>query len=115
MAEANVVTKIEDKKSALASQQPMRVLVSGRIEGSKKFDGKRYTQVMTPAPDAYSRPQLVEIRSKEVLGDKGEQVSAMCVLGGFQRKAYETKDKTTGEIVKVVPVELTLDLVESGD
>jgi hypothetical protein len=113
MADVSTVTKLEDKKASAV--MPMRVLIVGRIEARKRFDGKSYTQVMTPAPDAYSRPQLVEIRSKAAIGDKGEEVSLSCTLGGFQRKAYETKDKTTGEIVKVVPVELTLDLVESAD
>ncbi|WP_251373553.1 single-stranded DNA-binding protein [Janthinobacterium sp. JC611] len=103
--------KIEDKKS-MAAMRSMHLVVSGRIEGSKTYEGKRYTQVMTPAADAYSRPQMVEIRSKARLGDKGEEISAPCVLGGFQRKPYETKDKQTGEVVKVVPVEHTLDLIE---
>ncbi len=110
MAEANVM-KMEDKKGHQAIKA-MVVLVAGRLESSKTYEGKRYTQVMTPAADAYSRPQLVEIRSKARLGEKGEEISCECVLGGFQRKAYETKDKQTGEIVKVVPVEHTLDLVE---
>ncbi|NHZ93927.1 single-stranded DNA-binding protein [Massilia sp. CCM 8733] len=103
--------KMEDKKSQLAVKA-MVVMVVGRLEGSKSYEGKRYTQVMTPAADAYSRPQLVEIRSKGRLGEKGDEISCHCVLGGFQRKAYETKDKQTGEIVKVVPVEHTLDLCE---
>jgi hypothetical protein len=111
MAESNVVTKMEDKKNVHAAKA-MHVVISGRIEGSKTYEGKRYTQVMTPAADAYSRPQLVEIRSKVRLGEKGEEISCQCILGGFQRKAYETKDKQTGEIVKVIPVEHTLDLVE---
>jgi hypothetical protein len=110
MSEASVM-KMEDKK-AHGQVRPMVVVVAGRIEGSKTYDGKRYTQVMTPASDAYSRPQLVEIRSKQRLGEKGEEISCQCLLGGFQRKPYETKDKQTGEIVKVVPVEHTLDLVE---
>lgn len=90
----------------------MRVLVVGRIESSRSHEGKRYTQVMTPAADAYSRPQLLEIRSKAKFGDKGEEVSVSCLLGGYQRKAYQAKDKNTGEIVIVVPVEHTLDLIE---
>lgn len=113
MADANVVTKLDDKK--MQALVAMQVLVRGRIEGSKSYDGKRYTQVITPAADAYSRPQLVEIRSKGRLGEKGDEVSVSCVLGGFQRKAYETKDKATGEIIKVIPVEHTLDLVEGAD
>ncbi len=106
--------KIEEKKN-LPTVKAMHVVVAGRIEGSKTYDGKRYTQVMTPAADAYSRPQLVEIRSKARLGDKGEEISCQCVLGGFQRKPYETKDKQTGEVIKVIPVEHTLDLFESGE
>jgi hypothetical protein len=111
MAESNVMMKMEEKKGQHAAKA-MQVVVSGRIEGSKTYEGKRYTQVMTPAADAYSRPQLVEIRSKARLGEKGEEMSCQCLLGGFQRKPYETKDKQTGEIVKVVPVEHTLDLIE---
>ena len=111
MAESNAVVKLDDKKNQSAVKA-MHVVVTGRIEGSKTYEGKRYTQVMTPAADAYSRPQLVEIRSKARLGDKGEEISCQCVLGGFQRKAYETKDKQSGEIIKVVPVEHTLDMVE---
>ncbi len=91
---------------------PMRVLVVGRVESSRTYEGKRYTHVLTPAPDAYSRPQLLEIRSKGKLGDKGEELSVSCVLGGFQRKAYQAKDQKTGEITTVIPVEMTLDLVE---
>lgn len=111
MAELNTVMKMEDKKGQ-HSVKPMHVFVVGRIEGSKAYEGKRYTQVMTPAADAYSRPQLVEIRSKARLGEKGEEISRECILGGFQRKAYETKDKQTGEVIKVVPIEHTLDLLE---
>lgn len=103
--------KIEEKKN-LSTVKAMHVVVAGRIEGSKTYDGKRYTQVMTPAADAYSRPQLVEIRSKARLGEKAEEIACTCILGGFQRKPYETKDKQTGEIVKVIPVEHTLDLIE---
>lgn len=110
MADANVM-KMDDKKASLAVKA-MVVSIVGRLEGSKSYDGKRYTQVMTPAADAYSRPQLVEIRSKGRLGEKGDEISCQCLLGGFQRKAYETKDKQTGEIVKVIPVEHTLDLCE---
>jgi hypothetical protein len=108
MAELNVM----EKKAVASLPVSMRVMVRGRIEGSKLFDGKRYTQIMTPAADAYSRPQLVEIRSKQKLGDKGDEVTVHATLGGYQRKAYQVKDKDTGEVVTVVPVEHTLDLVE---
>lgn len=110
MAGENAVSLVKDKGAIPIL--PMRVLVLGRIESSRVHDGKRLTHVMTPAADAYSRPQLLEIRSKGKLGDKGEEISVSCVLGGYQRKAYQAKDKNTGEIQTVNPVEHTLDLVD---
>ena len=111
MAEAEV------QQRSLAQQRqaqiiPMQVLVKGRIESSRSHEGKRYTHVMTPAPDAYTRPQLLEIRSKGRLGEKGDEITVSCVLGGYQRKAYQAKDKQSGEVTTVIPVEHTLDLVE---
>lgn len=112
MSEAATVAKIDANRSA-GKAVAMRVLVVGRIEASRSYDGKRLTHVMTPAPDAYSRPQLLEVRSKNKFGEKGEEISVTCTLGGYQRKAYQAKNKDTGEITTVVPVEHTLDLVEN--
>lgn len=111
MAEANVVTKMDAKKEALA-QPPMHVMVRGRIEKSRLYEGKRYSQIITPAPDAYSRPQIVEVRSKARLGDAGDEVTVMCTLGGFSRKPYKVTDKQTGEMVTVTPVDHTLDVID---
>ncbi|MFZ6876274.1 single-stranded DNA-binding protein [Undibacterium sp. Di27W] len=113
MADAAIDISKSQSKKDVQTLQAMRLLVAGRIENSRLHEGKRYTHVMTPAADAYSRPQLVEIRSKSKLGDRGEEVAIHCLLGGYQRKAYQVKDKNTGEIVTVVPVEHTLDLVEA--
>lgn len=109
--EVSTVGKVEEKRPS--GIVPMRVLVRGRVESSRRYEGKSYTHVMTPAADAYSRPQLVEIRSKSKLGDKGEEVAVACVLGGYARKPYQAKDKATGEVLTLVPVDHTLDLVES--
>lgn len=93
--------------------QPMQVFVKGRIEAARTYENKRYTHIITPAADEYSRPQLVEIRSKQRLGEKGDLVSVVCVLGGYSRRPYENKDKKTGEIQTIVPVDHTLDLIET--
>ena len=114
MAEVNVVTKMDSKKDAGPAAQPMQVLVRGRLEKSRLYEGKRYSQIITPAPDAYSRPQIVEVRSKGRLGDISDEVSVSCVLGGFSRKPYKVADKQTGEMVTVTPVDHTLDVIESG-
>jgi hypothetical protein len=103
---------VKEAAKVAGSINVMQVIVRGRIEASRTYEGKRYTHIMTPAADAYSRPQLVEVRSKARLGEKGDEVTVVCVLGGFSRKPYEAKDKSTGEVVKITPVDHTLDVVE---
>ncbi|BBB66832.1 hypothetical protein UNDYM_2579 [Undibacterium sp. YM2] len=109
-AAENVVTSIKDKPA----QALMQVVVRGRIEGSSVFEGTRSTKIMTPSVDEFSRPQLLEVRSKNRIGEKGEIVTVRCLLGGYQRKAFTVKDKSSGEMKTVVPVEHTLDLIEEN-
>ncbi len=108
MAEA-AATPIQSARTTL---QPMQVVIKGRVEASRLYEGYRYTRITTPAADAYSRPQTVEIRSKGKLGDKLDEVTVVATLGGFPRKPYQSKDKETGEIVSVIPVDHFLDAVE---
>ena len=55
---------------------PMQVLVRGRIDAVRRHDKTIYTRIITPAPDPYSRPQTVEIRSKQRLGQPGDEVAS---------------------------------------
>ena len=93
--------------------KPMQVVVRGRVDASRLHDKTRYTRIVTPAPDPYSRPQTIEVRSKGQLGGKGEEVTVVAQLGGFTRKPYRSTDKDTGEVTMVTPVDLTLDAVEA--
>jgi len=95
-----------------AQAKPMQVLVRGRIEALRSHEGTRYTRIMTPAPDAYSRPQIVEVRGKKKLGERGDDVTVICSLGGYQRKPYQIKNKDTGELETITPVDMTLDVME---
>ena len=90
----------------------MQVMVRGRIDASRTHEKTRYTRIVTPAPDPYSRPQTVEIRSKSQLGAKGEEVTVLAQLGGFTRKPFRSTDKETGEVTSVTPVDLTLRAIE---
>lgn len=90
----------------------MQVMIRGRIDASRTHEKTRYTRIVTPAPDPYSRPQTVEIRSKSQLGAKGEEVTVLAQLGGFTRKPFRSTDKESGEITLVTPVDLTLDAIE---
>lgn len=91
---------------------PMQVLVRGRIDASRTHEKTRYTRIVTPAPDPYSRPQTVEVRSRGQLGAKGEEVTVLAQLGGYTRKPFRSTDKDTGETMLVTPVDLTLDAIE---
>lgn len=110
MAEATAaVPTVQSMPTRLSA---MQVAIKGRIETSRVYEGNRYTQIMTPAADQYSRPQLVEVRSKSKLGERGDEVTVTAKLGGYARKPYAFTDKQTGERVTLVPVDHTLDAVE---
>jgi len=94
------------------SLKPMQVFIKGKIEAKRKHESTWYTRLITPAADEYSRPQVVEIRSKQKLGDAGEETTAVCKLGGYSRKPFRVTDRDTGESTTVTPVDMTLDAVE---
>ena len=89
-----------------------QMMVRGRIEETRRHANVSYTRVLCPAADEYSRPQTLEIRSKARLGQKGDTVTQLCVVGGYTRKAFRATDKETGETTMVTPVEHTVDAVE---
>lgn len=97
---------------AVQKIKTMEVFIVGKIDASRRYEGKSYTRILTPAADAYSRPQVVEVRSSAKLGDRGEEVQVKCQLGGFTRKPYRITDKDSGEQTTITPVDMTLDLVE---
>lgn len=84
----------------------------GRIQGkSRKHENVWYTVVTLPASDAFSHPAVVEVRSSERLGSDGEDVDIKVRVGGFNRKPYDFTDKATGETRRVVPNNVTLDVI----
>lgn len=102
---------VAEMKPAVKAK-PMEVLIVGRLEASRRFEKTVFSRITTPAPDAYSRPQVVEIRSKTKLGDVGEEITVTAKLGGYTRKPFRATDKETGETSMVTPVDMTLDAVE---
>lgn len=94
------------------SIKPMQVMVVGRIDSVELHGGFRYTKVTAPAVDAYSYPDVVEIRSKRPIGSKGEEVRVLGRLGGYKKKPFSVTDKETGEVRFVSRVEMYVTLVE---
>lgn len=103
--------------STIAPTQPVRipamqVRISGKIQAIRRFDNTTFTRIVTPAPDSYSRPQVVEVRSKNKLGERDEEVTVTALLGGYTRKPYAVIDKDTGEKTMVTPTDMTLDVID---
>lgn len=91
---------------------PMHVTIRGKIDASRRHEKTTYTRIVTPAPDPYSRPQTVEVRSAQRLGQAGDEITVLAQLGGYTRKPFRSTDKETGETTMVTPVDLTLDAIE---
>jgi len=98
--------------AAPAKIRPMQTIVHGRVESTKLREKIWYSILVTPAEDSYSRPQNVEIRSKNKIGSQGEEITQLCKLIGFKRKPYTFTDKSTGEVLTLVPHDLVLEAVE---
>lgn len=108
----NAPATISASPSQGARIVPMQVTIKGRIDASRRHEKTTYTRIVTPAPDPYSRPQTVEIRSKQRLGQAGDEITVQAQLGGYTRKPFRSTDKETGETTMVTPVDLTLDAIE---
>ena len=70
----------------------------GRLEKSEVFNGQRYSTIMTPAPDQYSHPQRLRVRSNKELGIVGQDVTVGVTIGGFRRTWAQRIDPSTGEV-----------------
>lgn len=91
---------------------PMQVMIVGRVQKARRHNGRSYTKIIIPAKDAFSRPSMVEVRSKQRVGEVGEDVRVLAEVGGYGRRPYKVTDEDTGEMRTVEPVEITLDAVE---
>jgi hypothetical protein len=100
-------------KGGVASiSRTMRVAIKGRCDRVRRYDNRFFTVVTTPAPDEYSRPSVLEIRSNSRFVEPGDTFSCEALLSGFAGRSYQVTDKDTGERRTVNPVNLFLDLVE---
>lgn len=85
--------------------------LSGKIDSVRHHGGNIYTRIISPADDPYSRPDVVEVRSKAPVGLVDQMVTVDCVLRGYVRKPYRFTDPQTGEIRVVVPVDYSLEVL----
>lgn len=98
-----------------AARQALQCLVIGRVEASRPYKGQTYTRIRCPSADEYELPAVVEVRSARKLGNKGDTVRVECRVGGFTRRAFDVKDNETGELRTIIPVDVTLTVVDDGE
>lgn len=88
--------------------------VAGRLGARRTMnlkEGKRYLQLlMTPAPDPYSMPSVVELKSAAPLGGEGEDWAGLVRIGGYPNN-FEATTKD-GEIQQVRSARITLEVTE---
>lgn len=100
-------------KPAQARQvPPLHVFITGRVEKTEVINSIRYTEVLCPAFDRYSNPEIVQIRSKRPIGTKGEEIQQWGRIGGFRGRPFDVTDKSTGEVRRARQVILTIDAIE---
>ena len=92
--------------------KPGQVWIVGRCLRVRRHETHVYTVVICPAVDAYSKPQVVEFRSKARFAEKEEDCSVIGAVGGYEGKSYTITDRETGERKTLQPVNMFMDLVE---
>lgn len=85
--------------------------IAGRIASTRvknTQDGKLFlTLLKLPAPDQYSSPSTVEVRSPERLGKPDEEVSVLVNIGGYSR-SYQVEGDDGKETVRTAENTLTV-------
>lgn len=77
--------------------KPNQSLLRGRVNTIRKAEECYFTEVTLPAPDEYSQPAIVEIRSRKRIGQAGDTVECLTACGGYRGKSFVYTDKETGE------------------
>lgn len=85
--------------------------IAGRVERQFQNNGKFYTDILIPAATGFDKPEVVQVRSSQPLGALGTLTEVLVKLGGYYRKAFDTKPDAFGQVRRVQPVEVTLDAV----
>lgn len=90
----------------------MQAIVAGKISDVRRHENVFYTTVLCPAADEFSSPSVVEIRSKDRIGQREDLCRVKVKVGGFLGRPFMTVDKDTGERRQVRQCRITLDLDE---
>lgn len=73
------------------------IILSGRIQNIQQPEsGGFITELVLPAPDEYSKPEIVPVHSKRRLGREGDIIDSLpCRVGGYVR-LFNLRDGSKG-------------------
>lgn len=83
--------EVKPSVSPISSLKANQMFIQGRIEHVSKFEDKYEHIIVTPAPDAYSKPSLMRVNSEGRLGQRGEEVKVLCMFSGWANN-YQNKN-----------------------
>lgn len=86
-------------------------VISGRISLVRRTNNGFVHLITLPAADQYSMPSTVEVLGKTRLGSNEDEIRVRVRITGY-RRTYDSRDKETGEITKVVTADNRLFAVE---
>lgn len=111
----NAVVKGIDSKEKTFPVSVNQGVIAGRLGPRRTMqlkEGKRFLQLcMTPAPDPYSMPSVVELKSIAALGAEGDDWSGVVRVGGYPNN-FNVTDKD-GVITSVRSARVVLEVVEA--
>lgn len=90
---------------ATASVPRIRALetaIAGRVaeRGVRSLDnGTVLTRIVIPAPDQFSHPQTVEVRSERRFAQPGQDVTIVARIGSY-RRTFRLRDGTQGDAIE---------------
>lgn len=89
-------------------------LLTGRLGTARRITGQNGGYVLTlvtmAAPDEFSSPSTVEVRSKAKLGERDEIWRGKVRISGY-RRSYKTTDPETGEQRAVQTADIRLEVI----
>lgn len=90
--------------------------ISGRIIFRRKLNTQNDGQIILtvlklPAPDAFSHPGQIELRSKNSIGQPGEDWAGLITVTGFPN-SFNSKPDSDGEVKHIVSANNHLWVVE---
>jgi hypothetical protein len=113
---SEVAQNVQPIKAKTHNLHPGSAFIAGRIYSFRRLktsNGSLYLTVLkVAAPDPFSHPSTIELRSAKQLGAIDEDWSGLVKLSGFPRNFDSKPDPETGEVKHIKSAENHLVVVE---